>query len=359
MAESVVSPGNAGQMLDQAERIRKALPRQDRPGERMRRDMAWVIGLTLLVWFCAWHFEISEHVFHWTRAREHYQLDELPIVLLALALMMLWFSRRRFREAQAALHLHDLAEQRLAHLLEENRHLARRTIDVQEVERRNLARELHDEMGQYLNAIKIDAVTLQRHAAPLGGNSGDALAGILRNVNHVYWVINDMIRRLRPAGLDELGLAAALESCVDGWRQRLQDVAFQFSIDGDLSGLDEQTSLTVYRMVQEGLTNVAKHAGATRVTIVVACKPRDDGLGEQQPSRWLTVTMQDDGRGAAQCNNPDAGSGPVLPGTGLGLIGMRERVQALDGELILQVPENREKGFGLVARIPVKRLGAA
>lgn len=304
-------------------------------------DMTIVIGLTLLVAFLAWHFEFSETIFHWTRTREHYQLDELPVVALSFSLLLLWFARRRFREARSALHKRDMAERQLEHLLEENRRLARQTIGVQEAERRNLARELHDEMGQYLNAIKIDVVSLQRCPGQPGGPAQESLDAIVRNVNHVYWVINDMIRRLRPVGLDELGLAAALENCVDGWRTRLPATSFELTIDGDVSEFDEQLNLTIYRMVQEGLTNVAKHAGATKVGIRLA-HDRDRAGRE-----YIVFSMDDNGCGAAAAD----ASGR----TGLGLIGMRERVQALGGELTVPDVPHGERGFRFSVRIPAQK----
>jgi two-component system sensor histidine kinase UhpB len=78
-----------------------------------------------------------------------------------------------------------------------------------------------------------------------------------------------MIRRLRPVGLDELGLAAAIENCVDHWRQRLPDTRFSLTIRGDLHALHESLTLTLYRLIQEGLTNIYKHAAARQVDIVV------------------------------------------------------------------------------------------
>lgn len=303
-------------------------------------DMAIVLALTLAAALVAWRFELSETVFHWTRTREHYQLDELPGVALAFSLLMLWFARRRFEESRLALRKHDLAERQLAHLLEENRRLARQTIDVQENERRNLARELHDEMGQYLNAIKIDAVSMQRQAGREAGSSQASMDAVVRNVDHVYRVINDMIRRLRPAGLDELGLAAAIENCIDDWRARLPSLAFALEIDGDVSTLDEQLSLTLYRMIQEGLTNVARHADASRVDIRLSRRRNASG-GEE-----IMLSVRDDGRGLAA---PAAAKRP-----GLGLIGMRERVQALGGSLEAPDPSH-DSGFGIAARIPLRK----
>lgn len=307
-----------------------------------RADILIVVALTALTALLATAFELNERVFYWTQGREQYQLDELPLVLLAFALALLWFARRRYRDALHELARRRVAETRLAATLEENRRLARQTIGIQEAERKHLARELHDEMGQYLNAIKIDAVSLQqRMKTPEGkadAQSAATLAAIMRNTDHVYLVINEMIRRLRPVGLDDLGLAAAIENCVDGWRMRLPETHFALEIDGDLPVLDEATNLTLYRMAQEGLTNVFKHARASHVAVRLARRePAKTKVEAEAAGEALVFSMRDDGNGATQA------------GSGLGLIGMRERVQALGGELTL----SGGPGFAFTATIPL------
>ncbi len=138
-----------------------------------------------------------------------------------LALCFVWISWRRYRQALAQLEARRAAEQRLAAALAENRELAHQHLHVQESERKHLARELHDELGQYLNAIKLDAVAIRESAGPGDSPASLAAARTIKAVDHVHAVVNNIIRRLRPAGLDELGLVAALENCVDHWRQRL------------------------------------------------------------------------------------------------------------------------------------------
>jgi two-component system, NarL family, sensor histidine kinase UhpB len=135
---------------------------------------------------------------------------------------------------------------------------------------------------------------------------------------------------LRPAGLDELGLAAALEHCVDTWRPRLPEVRLDLSLVGELDDLTEAVQLTVYRILQEGLNNVAKHARARRVVMEVA-----------RTRELVTVNVADDGVGM------DIGAATQ----GLGLLGMRERVAALAGQL--EVISDPGDGFDLRVRIPV------
>jgi signal transduction histidine kinase len=288
------------------------------------RDIALVIAITIVCAGLAAHFELNERIFAVTRDWEPVQLDEWPVALLVLALCLGWLSWRRYRQTLVQLRARQLAEARLARALAENRELAHQHLRIQEAERKHLARELHDELGQYLNAIKLDAVSLGER---------DASARIVSAVDHVHAVVSDMIRRLRPAGLDELGLIAALENCVDHWRQRLPNARFALSANGSFEGLSELLNLTVYRLIQEGLTNAYKHAGATHIEVALRREPTASG-------DEIAVTVRDDGRGAdLQARKP-----------GFGLIGMRERVTMMGGRFDLDSAPGR--GFAFAARLP-------
>ncbi len=165
--------------------------------------------------------------------------------------------------------------------------------------------------------------------------SGEVLPLIIQHADHVYAVVRDLIRRLRPIGLDELGLEAALEQYVDDWRRRLPQIQFKLSLEGDLDALGEPHALTVYRLLQEGMTNVSKHAGAEHVEIRVERSRSAAGRTDE-----VLFSMTDDGRGA------DLSAGKP----GLGLIGMRERIETLGGRL--QVTAEPAGGFGIRAQIP-------
>ena len=235
---------------------------EGRQRERLtaQRDLIVVAIVTLSVLTLAVHFELSESVLAVTRRFEHLQLDELVLTLLALSLALTWFAWRRFREARAELARRRAAEVQLANLLLQHRQLAQKHLDVQEMERKFLARELHDELGQYLNAIKLDAVSIQAKVPDDESPIWRSAAAVIQHADHVYAVVRDLIRRLRPIGLDELGLEAALEQYVDDWRHRLPQIQFRLSLEGDLDALGEPHALTVYRLLQEGMTNVSKHA---------------------------------------------------------------------------------------------------
>ncbi len=227
--------------------------------------------------------------------------------------------RRRYEQAQQR-------------LLDENRRLAQTLINSQEAERRRLARELHDELGQALTAIQVDAESINLLADDRPGIRASALA-IRDASSQVYEVVHSMMGRLRPPALDDLGLNDALLGLVNEWRARHAGIGVTFTLDEGLQGLADDIALAVYRIVQECLTNISKHAGATEVTVEVR---RDD------EGRELRVRVSDDGRGIR------LGSGPG----GLGLIGMRERVQALRGELDIDTVEPR--GTLIEARLPLR-----
>lgn len=328
-------PGTPGNSPDPREpaiaQTHGALPAPPVTHLRPWRELIVVAAITVTAAALAGHFEVNERVFALTRGGERWQLDEWPIVVFVLALCLIWLSTRRYRQALVQLQARQAAETHLAQALAANRELAYQGVRTQESERRYLARELHDELGQYLNAIKVDAVSL-REGVESEAAVNAAAARIVTAADHVYGVVGDLIRRLRPAGLDDLGLVAALESCVDQWRARMPSVHYAFSAAGDLEGLGELTNLTLYRLIQEGLTNSAKHAGAQQVRVSLR---RESGRQDA-----LVLAVSDDGRGASL-------------GTltfGFGLRGIRERVEMMGGRF--EIETQPERGFRFEARLP-------
>src|SRR6185503_353458 len=170
-----------------------------------RRDLLLVGAATLLFFTASVAFELSEKVLAWTRPWERYQLDEIPGTLMFLALGLAWFSWRRARDARQELRQRLAAQQRLAEALAENRRLSLSHVRVQEEERRELARELHDELGQHLNFIKLNAVAIRGRTAGTLADVHDAAVAVIEVADHVHGTVRDMLRRLRPVGLDELG----------------------------------------------------------------------------------------------------------------------------------------------------------
>jgi two-component system, NarL family, sensor histidine kinase UhpB len=297
------------------------------------RDVVVVVVLVVLTGILCVRFDVAERLRHLTTPLESLQLDELPLVFLATALGLVWFSWRRYRDAQRQVCNRRIAEARLESAVVDNRRLAQRYVNLQESERKHLTRELHDEFGQYLNGIKLDAVAIRDHSGdpPL---AVEKALGIIEGVDHVQGVAQDMIRRFRPVGLDELGLEAALEHCVAHWRERLPGTELVLSSEGSFDDLSEPVALAIYRLVQEALTNVSTHAHASRATIRLS---RVTGETAGRPVRLI---VSDNGVGRDLTSRH----------SGLGVIGMRERVEMLEGSFkVSSVPG---QGFMLSATLP-------
>ena len=224
-------------------------------------------------------------------------------------------------------------EKRTQQLLNENRLLIQKSLEVQEEERKHLARELHDELGQCITAIQADAESI-RDLSPQGdGRVITSADAILKVSAHIYDVVHSMMHLLRPSVLDNLGLVEALKEEIDSWNKRNPKINCEYTFDGDLSDLGENTNISIYRIVQECLTNIVKHASATRVNI----KLNND-------AEKLSLAISDDGVGMDK-NVSEHGHS-----MGLGLIGMRERIQALNGVFSYEISNG--EGFRIFIHIP-------
>jgi PAS domain S-box-containing protein len=218
----------------------------------------------------------------------------------------------------------------LATALAENRLLAQRGIEMLEEERRHIARELHDEMGQWLNALKIDAVSI-RDRGDMPQDVRVTAQSIVELSDHVYDVARELMRRLRPVALDELGLVSALQYSIEQWRRRQPGVRCAFDADDRAENLGEVVNITLYRMVQECLTNIAKHAGASEVEI---------GIAFEEGGVAVAVFVRDNG----------CGFDSREPRAGLGLVGLRERIESLGGRFSVEGGPGR--GTEVRARVP-------
>jgi two-component system sensor histidine kinase UhpB len=218
--------------------------------------------------------------------------------------------------------------------VEDKRRLAERVVSLQDVERKEIARELHDEFGPFLFALRAHASALQRVA---GGAMPDIAAlqthgsAMLAQVNELQQLNRRVLERLRPAGLTELGLREALGALTRLWREAHPDVAVEMMIAPSFGTTSETVELTIYRVVQEALTNVFRHAGATRVVVTI-------------------VPVIDSDRSAVSVRVQDNGAGlPADHRLGLGLTGMRERVLALGGTMAVT---STPQGVMVEARVP-------
>jgi len=208
------------------------------------------------------------------------------------------------------------------------RDTVRRVVEAQELERRRLARELHDETGQALTSILLGLRSIRGAATDEAAERAEA--DVRELVVQALQDVRSLAVELRPSALDDFGLTAALERLASTFQERSQIATSVQSNLGD-SRLPPEVETVLYRLVQEALTNVVKHAGAEHVSIVLT---RDDeGVG---------AVIEDDGRGFAQ---EDVREGA------LGLVGMRERLALLGGTL--GVESSPTTGTALVARLPI------
>ncbi len=225
--------------------------------------------------------------------------------------------------------------------MDENRRLAQRVINLQEAERRSIARELHDELGQCLFAIQAEASCIERFLSDgRYAEIGQRTRSIADIAQHVHGLARRAINRLRPLALDELKLHDALRSLVMTWSSQHPETHCSLHLDEPLGDLGEGVDIAVYRLVQESLTNVAQHANASEVTITLRDESGPDRSGAGAASRTLILEVKDNGRGI--------GAGGK---TGTGLVGMRERVRALGGTISIESTSGA--GTCVVAQIPL------
>jgi two-component system sensor histidine kinase UhpB len=210
----------------------------------------------------------------------------------------------------------------LGEAVKDKQQLAERAVSLQDQERKQIARELHDEFGPYLFSLRVHAGALMRLAdsdepgkEPLQRHG----SAILEQVNALQQSNRRVLEKLRPVGLAELGLRGALEALLRLWGESRPDVAIKTSISRALGETGETAELTIYRVVQEALTNVFRHARATDVDVTI--EPAEQA-GAQGSRGCALVRVRDNGSGLM----PDHK-------LGFGLTGMRERILALGGTL--------------------------
>lgn len=192
---------------------------------------------------------------------------------------------------------------------------------VREEERLSVARDVHDELGQNLLALRIEMTQLQRRAGPAGGRLRQRVALALENVDATIRSVRGIMNELRPAVLD-LGLWAALEWQVQQFRRRSGlTCTLVLPAEAQMPALPAPLALALFRNLQEALVNVRRHAGASAVLVQLALPP---------PGRALTLSISDDGVGLDPVRRTD--------GAGFGLIAMEQRMAALGGQLLIDTP---------------------
>jgi signal transduction histidine kinase len=267
---------------------------------------AAVIPLTFIAAFIiSAHFDVFDQFYLWARKYENtIDIDEISFASFLTLIALVWFSLSRVKESQV--------------LIKRNQSLLNRVIQVQEEERKRIAHDLHDDLGQYINAIKTQAAILSAYE-----NSEVQLLAtkIMSNTDHAFNSAKHLITSLRPLALDELGLAVALQYLIDTWQANTENkTKVHFVLNDDIDHFNEQTTMIIFRVIQEALTNIAKHANAKNVSISISYL-----------INILTVKIIDDGIGFDTHQKT----------FGLGLIGIGERIEMLNGKLKIQSALNK------------------
>ncbi|CAN5196567.1 hypothetical protein BH11PLA2_BH11PLA2_41040 [soil metagenome] len=213
---------------------------------------------------------------------------------------------------------------------EDRRELQQKLITVQEDERRSIARELHDQMGQHLAALGLGLKVVQ-DAMPHHSSQADQLQNLLSLTDQIGREIHQLALQLRPTALDDIGLLAALANYTEAWAERSGVEVDFHGYEPDAERLPAVLKTALYRVVQEALTNVLKHANARRTSVVL-----------QRTVSQVTAVIEDDGQGF------DSDS---MTQHRLGILGMRERVALVGGQLTVESGLGR--GTTVIARIPL------
>jgi signal transduction histidine kinase len=245
---------------------------------------------------------------------------------------------RRVRERTSELQQKNIE---LLNQAEVVRQLSGRLLQMQDEERRSLARDLHDSVGQIIAAMSINLSSVERESGQLSTKAAAALAENLKLVQELSRQIRTMSYLLHPPLLDEVGLACALDWYVKGFAER-SNIQVSLDLPADFGRLSPEMETAVFRIVQECLTNVHRHSGSPTVGIRIA-----------NVENQLRVEVQDAGKGIS----PEKQSELAYVGsTGVGMGGMRERLRQFGGQLEI----NSAPGLTVVvATLPISQTRAA
>ena len=232
--------------------------------------------------------------------------------------------------------MRDLSEKLLAKKsqkeLRQNRELTAIIQDHIEDERRSLARELHDELGQYVSAIKIFAANIMNRTKGKNKDIEEAANSVTSAANQIYDGMHSIIRQLRPGALDNLGLSETLKDMISNYQNQNKEINIDLNVGDKLDHLGEIININIYRVIQEAMNNCFKHANAKNITISLNHTKKDlklnftdDGIGFD--TKLLNKTKQ------------------------FGLIGMQERIKALNGNI--SIKSVKKEGTSINISIPL------
>ena len=219
--------------------------------------------------------------------------------------------------------------------LEQNRQLTQLIQQHIEDERRSLARELHDELGQYVTAIITFAVAIVNKTKENAPDVAASAQTIVAAANHIYDGMHNIIRQLRPSAMDNMGLVETLRDMVSGYQAQHHELNIQLHLAGQFQPLGENVNINIYRIVQEAVNNAIKHAHAQCINVHMLVD-----------TEGLRLMICDDGVGM-EIDTVDQTQH-------FGLLGIRERVQALHGQFKVVSQPDAGRGTTLEIRLPIQ-----
>lgn len=216
--------------------------------------------------------------------------------------------------------------------------LAQNLLKLQEDKCKWLCNEIHDELGQWLTAINAEAVALSSNKKQqFDTDSRQGIQSIKNSVKIMHDVLQNLLFELRPVLLDRVGLSASLHDLKDRWCSHNSDIYCKLVLEGELDNFAEMTNITIYRVIQEALNNISKHAEATRVLVYLTTQKVDVNTGDN----ILVLEIQDNGKGYDSDQDTD----------GFGILGMRERINAAGGEF--SINGKAARGTQIFAGFPI------
>lgn len=291
-------------------------------------DTITVVSLTVCTWILARYFNFTERFYLWSRAWEDSQVDEFLFPLFSFSIGLIWFSFRRYQHVKT-----EDIKKRL--LLSENRRLIKKITETQDKERLFLAQELHDIFAQHLTALRTNAETIQALIGSKKMAVSNSAKMITDNVEKLHRITRSLLKTLRPPLL-EFGVVMAVEDLVTEWQHSHDSIHCQLNFHGEQSELCKESLLTLYRAIQEGLSNIFRHSNASNVSIDLHF-PND----EHQSSIKLYIIDNGIGFNHSRIKY------------GLGLIGIRERANSLNGQF--SMAGNSPSGSILELILPIKK----
>jgi two-component system sensor histidine kinase UhpB len=305
-----------------------------------------ILTSTISMYFIASYFQFAESWQEWAQHKEKYQFDELVFVFLTFSICLILFTYRRYKDLETSLKHNIVISNRLENknteistLLNQNRELINHITQAREMERNQLANDLHDVFGQHLAAIDVNLAVAIKYS-----KDDDKLNPILNTIqtsaSHLINVTRSQLHSIKQPSLKSVGLSASIESFVSQWLVSFPSYQLSISTHVEDSWVDYDTGLSIYRCIQESLSNIVKHAKAS--AIIISVRTHKNKVANESGEKEIVLIIQDDGVGLTSGKKP---------ASGFGIIGMRERISALSGEFFIEPCE--PTGTKIQIKIPL------